>query len=899
MRKSFKLFSIFVINSILLCSLIIYCKINKVFASATTSSNSCELTIDDAFKDDSIIVTLDENLSRFRGIDPIVYNQLNTLDIADIQDLTEMPSSYINKEGRINRNCPPQLAEHFEKISFKQILLLKLAQSDKQHVLDTIKKVENITGVLSACPNMILEPQISKPTDLNQLSLQWGLIGENGIHADEAWTITTGDRKIRVGVIDSGVATHPALMGNVANGYDFYNKNYTVTDDPIGHGTAVAGVIGALGANGGLSGIAKQVTIVPLQVTYFDEKENRWLMNQAAIIDAIRYARDLWGTDKQISVLNYSISGFYFDTEPLDMIEQYPGLFVWSAGNDEFNLDGFATSFPRAIPNIISVGAINRRGNRWSSSTDGSNYGSSVDIFAPGAEINSTYPLELSSNGFSEWTGTSFAAPHVTGVAALMLSKKPELTGAQLKPLILAAADTITIDTSAGKQSVRKLNAYKAVKYVDDSDSSHLVLLNTSKDTIKEKTDNRFLWLKNGEPWPSKIDVPTAPFGYEFPGYYYHSIGSPNMRYQIYTEKGVFNNNNYYFTQSNFDAKEDITLGSYWKPKDFLFCVGYKHFAEDYRSRTFLTPTINYEGSYAYHMDDKNTVNGKEGNFRCWEMTIGNSGEPIEFSTNTMLEFTVKELIDTYVPNYTEYEGQNIYFYAIYDDPPHCIADGSMITLADGTQKAVEELDGSESLLVWNMLTGQYDTATVLFIDSDPLDWYEVINLYFSDGTNVKVISEHAFWDFDLNEYVFLRDDADKYIGHWFNKQSGGGSAWERVQLTDVQITTEYTAAWSPVTSGYLCYYVDGMLSMPGATEGLINIFEVDGETMTYNSESFARDIETYGLFTYDEFAQEYPVSEEIFNAFNGQYLKVALGKGIITCEQLENLIDRYSCYFA
>lgn len=152
MRKSFKLFSIILISSILLCILLIYCKINKVFASATTSSNSCELTIDDAFKDDSIIVTLDENLSRFRGIDPIVYNQLNTLDIADIQDLTEMPSSYINKEGRINRNCPPQLAEHFEKISFKQILLLKLAQSDKQHVLDTIKKVENITGVLVLVP---------------------------------------------------------------------------------------------------------------------------------------------------------------------------------------------------------------------------------------------------------------------------------------------------------------------------------------------------------------------------------------------------------------------------------------------------------------------------------------------------------------------------------------------------------------------------------------------------------------------------------------------------------------------------------------------------------------------------------------------------------------------------
>ncbi len=227
-----------------------------------------------------------------------------------------------------------------------------------------------------------------------------------------------------------------------------------------------------------------------------------------------------------------------------------------------------------------------------------------------------------------------------------------------------------------------------------------------------------------------------------------------------------------------------------------------------------------------------------------------------------------------------------------------CVASGSLITLADGTQKAVEELTGEEELLVWNMFTGEFDSAPILFIDSDPERYYEVVNLYFSDGTTTKVISEHAFWDIDLNKYVFLRNDAAQYIGHWFNKQAvddNGNMINTEVQLTNVVVQHEYTTAWSPVTYGYLCYYVNGMLSMPGATTGLINIFEIDAETMTINQEAYLEDVEEYGLFTYEEFNAICPVPEIIFEAFGGQYLKVSLGKGLITWEELETLISRYA----
>ncbi len=227
-----------------------------------------------------------------------------------------------------------------------------------------------------------------------------------------------------------------------------------------------------------------------------------------------------------------------------------------------------------------------------------------------------------------------------------------------------------------------------------------------------------------------------------------------------------------------------------------------------------------------------------------------------------------------------------------------CVASGTLITLADGRQVPVESLTGDEMLLVWNLHTGTFDIAPILFIDSDPTQQYEVINVYFSDGTSVKVITEHGFWDATLNQYVYLDENASQYIGHWFNKQTVGTNGqltWTTVQLVKVDVCEEYTTAWSPVTYSHLCYYVNGMLSMPGGINGLFNIFEVDAETMQYDVAAMERDIAKYGLFTYEEFAQKLPVSQEVFDAFNAQYFKVAIGKGLVTEERLAQLVERYA----
>ena len=118
------------------------------------------------------------------------------------------------------------------------------------------------------------------------------------------------------------------------------------------------------------------------------------------------------------------------------------------------------------------------------------------------------------------------------------------------------------------------------------------------------------------------------------------------------------------------------------------------------------------------------------------------------------------------------------------------------------------------------------------------------------------------------------------------------------VQLVDVTIEEQITTAYSPVTYGHLCYYVNGMLSMPGNTESFINIFEVDPTTMSYDEDAMAQDIATYGLYTYEEFNNIIPIPQLVFDAFNGQYLKVAIGKGITTLQEIQALLNRYSEFF-
>ena len=420
--------------------------------------------------------------------------------------------------------------------------------------------------------------------------------------------------------------------------------------------------------------------------------------------------------------------------------------------------------------------------------------------------------------------------------------------------------------------------------------------------------------VKYGSSWQS-IEMPTRK-GYEISGFYY-KWKMDNRK--IYNADGTYNRNNVEFG-STYDIRSNITLFCYWEIKDYYYFNIDIINVRSLNATSLDKPALAIDQSY-YNASAPETLewveygsNGQiisrdERGFSGWRIKINSlSSNWIDYSTNRILSFNVEEFIDNIIlKNFPDYDPvDTIYIRAIYGESLNggdsgCVAEGTYITLADGSKKLVEELTGNEMLLVWNLYTGKLDTAPILFIDWDSPKMYEVIQLHFSDGTSVRVISEHGFWDLTLNQYVYLDSTASKYIGHWFNKQAmneDGNFVQTEVQLIDVVVEQEYSSAWSPVTYGNLCYYVNDMLSMPGGIKGLFNIFEVDSEFMKYDEAAMLSDIETYGLFTYEEFSELVSVPEEIFDAVCGQYLKVAIGKGMITIEEIQQLVNRYSNFF-
>ena len=284
----------------------------------------------------------------------------------------------------------------------------------------------------------------------------WGLDGNHGIDAEVAWPLSSNATEVIVAVIDSGIdPLHPDLSGVLwnnddeipnngidddANGYidDTYGWDFTgeydnIPQDGHGHGTHVAGTIAATRNNNeGIAGVANNVKIMGLR---FLDKSGNGITSWA--INALEYA-----VANGAVISNNSWGGGPYETPLYNAIAAAGNaghLFVAAAGNSGNNSDTFPM-YPAAynLPNILSVAAIASNGNL----AGFSNYGiNSVDIAAPGVDILSTMSSESDacvSNPpcYTSWDGTSMAAPHVTGVAALMLGVNNGLTPSEIIQII-------------------------------------------------------------------------------------------------------------------------------------------------------------------------------------------------------------------------------------------------------------------------------------------------------------------------------------------------------------------------------------------------------------------------------------------------------------------------------
>lgn len=250
------------------------------------------------------------------------------------------------------------------------------------------------------------------------------------IGATYAWPHSTGSG-VTVAVVDTGAdSTAPDLQGQLVSGASFLNGvQGTNTQDQNGHGTHVSGIIAAAQNNWtGVSGVAPGARIMPLQAL---EADGSGTLDDVAA--AFAYAGQ-----NNIRIVNASLGGPSSSQTLEQAVTDYPNtLYVVAAGNNGTNNDGASTPFyPCDLPeaNLICVGA--------SDQTDHpayfSNYGStSVDLFAPGVNILSTW---LNSE-YAYDSGTSMATPMVTGTLALMLARNPALSAAQLKSELLASVD--------------------------------------------------------------------------------------------------------------------------------------------------------------------------------------------------------------------------------------------------------------------------------------------------------------------------------------------------------------------------------------------------------------------------------------------------------------------------
>lgn len=265
------------------------------------------------------------------------------------------------------------------------------------------------------------------PANTSPISAQYAL---GALSMPQAWQMTQGNPNVKVAVVDSGVdPTHPDLAGNLLPGAAFIgnpatNSQLPAWHDELGHGTHVAGIIGAMANNMGVTGIAPQCKILPVKV--LDEWGNG---------DTISVSQGIeWATQQGAQVINLSLGVHDRDPVMEEAIKKAlanNAVVVAASGNQ----GGMWESFPAAFPDVIAVGSVDEQRQR----AETSNYGDWLSVVAPGVQIMSTkptYPLHKNptpGNPYEFDSGTSMASPAVAGIAALLLSQNPQLTAQEVK----------------------------------------------------------------------------------------------------------------------------------------------------------------------------------------------------------------------------------------------------------------------------------------------------------------------------------------------------------------------------------------------------------------------------------------------------------------------------------
>ncbi|RSD26054.1 S8 family peptidase [Mesobacillus subterraneus] len=298
------------------------------------------------------------------------------------------------------------------------IYVFRSTSMETPEMIDYFQQRPNIEY---AEPNYILmQNQVNGPNDLlYQEKYQWNL---PVIGTEQGWQVTRGKEEIEIAVVDTGVdLDHPDLKNRLVKGYNVINER-AEPDDDNGHGTHVAGIIASeTNNNEGIAGMTWYNKIMPIKA-----------MGAKGYGTTFDIAKGIvWAVDHGADVINLSL-GNYQPSKVLEEAVRYAydkgAVMVSAAGNDGSD----QPTYPSAFPEVLSVAAVDYNGNR----AEFSNHGDYIDIAAPGVYIPSTY----FNQEYAALSGTSMAAPHVAGLAALIKSANPDLDNKEVIRIIKSSA---------------------------------------------------------------------------------------------------------------------------------------------------------------------------------------------------------------------------------------------------------------------------------------------------------------------------------------------------------------------------------------------------------------------------------------------------------------------------
>lgn len=330
------------------------------------------------------------------------------------------------------------------QIKYEYTLINAIAASIPQQAIEAIKRNPHVEYVETDEIVHTTYYQNYQQINTLQQTIPWGI---DRIDATTAQLYTKGST-INVGIIDTGIDyTHPDLSLNYKGGYNFVNKTTDPMDDN-GHGTHVAGIIAALNNDIGVIGVAPETNLYSAKV--LNANGSGYMSDVIAGIQ--------WSVDNSMKIINMSL-GTSVPSKSLknacDKAYNMGVLLIASAGNSGNSAGtGNNVNYPARYDSVVAVAATDINNTRaWFSST-----GPAVELSAPGVNIYST----LKGGTYGYLSGTSMAAPHVTGVAALIMSYNP-ITNVQTR---IRMQTTTTDLGSIGKDNLYGYGLVNALKAV-------------------------------------------------------------------------------------------------------------------------------------------------------------------------------------------------------------------------------------------------------------------------------------------------------------------------------------------------------------------------------------------------------------------------------------------------